>query len=1364
MAQDTTTHSKELTVDSLKTSLQAQNIPADKLEGNAGFLTISPPGISIGEIRKFLKGTLAEFGDLGQDLSNMIPSSLPIDGISLQSMKFVPRGEDGAPYLLQFTIAWASAKWEMIPGVIALESPSISMQVEGGRVSGSVSGVVEIENIPLLIEVDLPGELISVQLVKGDEDTQSAAALLQNFKVSPDGAKPPKGKGVKLSALTLNDLKLLGSIKGRRALFHLALGNIKIGPGNTALQLTLDYVGGTNSQITGSVYGEYDIKKKGDPKTNLFSLSLLAEYDGPEQGWLFKGSASSGDGPACSIKDLILAFDSDATTIPDFLSELAIKFLNLSYNTSTGNFSFSCDVDVKDLFGPDTEVDMIVSINLQKVGTSYEKTFSGQLIFKLENDFQMEFDVLFNQAPAETGTPADTATTFIAAYKNEGGGRINIGQLTRKIDPSFYIPLTIDLKDAFFIYDKKSKAQAADFLFGLDIGSGINLSKLPLVGKILPADQSLKIGIQPLIASGPQAPYFSSEELSTLANLVPGGGISLPNKAIDAQVGLGINLNLGPKSVHFDLPIKMGPKAQPEKVQPGQTPPKPTGDVGSAIEEKPAEGGGGEAAKMENSPGAMGTTPPAPSADGSNIQWLNIQKAFGPVQFNRIGLQYADKKVWAFLDADLSLAGLTLTLDGLGVGTPISKLDPEFKLLGVGIDYQQGPVEIGGSFLHYKITPKKGEPYDEYDGMATIKVEPLNISAIGSYAKVDGHDSLFLYAVLNYPIGGPSFFFVTGLAAGFGYNRAVKIPDISGVAQFPLVNEAVGGEGSPPPSGLSERRSYLTNEITKLRDYIYPKAGEYFLAAGIRFSSFEMIDSFAMVIVSFGQHFELDILGLSTLIVPTPQEGQAVTPIAEVQLALKAAFIPDEGFLGIQAQLTSNSYLISRSCRLTGGFAFFCWFAGPHEGDFVITLGGYHPKFQKPAWYPTVPRLGFNWIINPEIYIKGEAYFALCAHALMAGGSLHAVFHTGGIKAWFIIGADFIISWKPYFYDAHIYLDMGVSVTFWLFGTHTITVHVGADLKIWGPDFSGIAKVHLWIVTFTVRFGDAAPKPRPIDWATFRSSFLPKVDKICSISVANGLIRKLEDKGQAVQIINPKDFSLRINTVIPFTEVKVQKPDKSKSYDLSVGQLNESTFQQKKRINTFKWNGQAFVQENSADKISTGKVGIAAMALDSSAVHSTFYLIPTKKDDQTGDYVYLGESFGFKPIVKKMPAAMWGEKLTPGVNEQRYIENALAGFEIRPATPSTPGETHPVPKKELQYTTTHIENAYSFEQVKAFAATNTDGKGKAYIESHIATKDNMEKRRGLIEALGFDYQTIGVELTSDLAAEFVRDPQVGEFV
>lgn len=1369
MAQEANTQSRTLTVDGLKKSLTGQNIPADKIEGNDNFLVINPPGISVGQIRTFLKGTFSEFGELG----DMIPDSLPIDGVALQSLKFVPsNGTD--PYILQFTVGWASAKWDMIPGIIALESPSISMQILGGSISGSVSGIIEIEKIPLLVEVDLPEETVTVKLTSDAGKNNSAADLLKKFQVSPDKATKPDSKGINLgNALTLQDLTLLGSIKGRRALFHLALGQIKIGPGEMGLQLSLDYTGGTNSRISGSVYGEYDIKQPGNSGTNLLTLTLLAEYDGPEQGWLFKGSESA----TCSIGELIEVFDPGAKGVPDFLNNLTLKFLNLSYNTGTQSFSFSCEVDAKQLFGANTEADLIIGIDLKKSGTGYEKTFQGQLIFKLDDGFQMEFDLLFNQTPSDT-PKGNSDTTFLAAYKNLNGGKINIGKLTQKIEPGFYVPLTIDLKDAFFVYDKKANANAADFLFGLDVGSGINLSNLPLVGKIFPKDQTLKIGIQPLIASGPratnpaggtgtQAPFFTAQELSDLSNLVPGGGINFPTKAIKDTISLGINLDLGETSFHFDLPIMVGKKVQSQNVPKGQTPPAPAGDASQNIEEKSSESNPAEPAKTATSPGTMGTTPPAPNSGGGNIQWLNIQKSFGPVQFNRIGLQYANKKIWAFLDAGLSLAGLTLTLDGLGVGTPIDKLKPEFKLLGVSLDYQQGPVEIGASFLRYKVTPKDGAPYDEYDGIATIKAEIISVSAIGSYAKVDGHDSLFIYAVLDYPIGGPPFFLVTGIAAGFGYNRAVRMPDITGVAQFPLVNQAVGGEGSPIPTGIGARRNYLQNEISQLRGYIYPKPGEYFLAAGIRFSTFEIIDSFAMVIVSFGQNFELDILGLSTLIVPTPEEGQSVSPLAEVQLELKATFAPAEGFLGIQAQLTSNSFLLSRSCHLTGGFAFFLWFGGVHEGDFVVTLGGYHPKFRKPAWYPTVPRIGFNWIINSHIYVKGEFYFALSSHALMAGGGLQAVFHLGGIKAWFIIGADFIISWKPYFYDAEIYLDMGVSVTFWLFGRHTITIHLGADLHIWGPDFSGKARVHLWIITFTVSFGDAAPKPRPIDWATFKSSFLPNISKVCSIAVSNGLIRKLEDdQKHSVQVINPKDFSLLINTTIPFTQLTVESADKKVSYTIDLSSLNESVSQSRKIINSLKWDEvkNTFVQADSKDKVTTGKVGVAPMALDHSVVKSDFFLTLSKKDDQSGNYVYLAEDFALTPVLKRMPAAMWGDKITPGVNSQKFIENAVSGFEIRPAKPATPGKTHPVPKKDLQYTTDHIEDAYSFETIKAFGAVTSGDAGTAYIRNNIATPNTMEKRRTMIEALGLDYNNLGISMTEDIADDFVRDPQVGEFV
>jgi uncharacterized protein DUF6603 len=199
------------------------------------------------------------------------------------------------------------------------------------------------------------------------------------------------------------------------------------------------------------------------------------------------------------------------------------------------------------------------------------------------------------------------------------------------------------------------------------------------------------------------------------------------------------------------------------------------------------------------------------------------------------------------------------------------------------------------------------------------------------------------------------------------------------VASFPLVAEAVkdGGPASLPTSHEGQQKT-LANKLEQLEQYVPPSVGDIFIAAGIKFTSFKLLDSFALLIIKFGRRFEIDLLGLSTLTAPPPEAEKALPPVAEAQFALIASFIPAEGFLGVRAQLMSNSYILSKDCHLNGGFAFYTWFA-PHRqaGDFVLTLGGYHPKFVAPDHYPQVPRLSLNWQVSSELHLKADAYFAL---------------------------------------------------------------------------------------------------------------------------------------------------------------------------------------------------------------------------------------------------------------------------------------------------------------------------------------------------------------------------------------------------
>ncbi len=642
-----------------------------------------------------------------------------------------------------------------------------------------------------------------------------------------------------------------------------------------------------------------------------------------------------------------------------------------------------------------------------------------------------------------------------------------------------------------FVFDKGAAGTQATFLFGLDLGATIpSLSNLPLVGQELSAEQNIKVDNLRVL--------FASQALT--ANLVANvNGLLMSEIAPLPAIGLSEGLTLS-AAITF-----------------GSTP---------QILTVPIPGVGTPAAP----------TPPAPGTTSTNnATWFSLQKSFGPLHFNRVGVQYQDAAVWFLLDAALSLAGLTLSLDGLAVGSPLTPFAPEFQLRGLGLDCQSGPLEIGGSFLHTKQTLPNGTRYDEYDGAAFIKTEELTISALGSYALLGGNPSLFIYAVLDYPLGGPSFFFVTGLAAGFGYNRSLTVPAINQIAQFPLVAEAVSG--ATPPQSIND----IGNELAKLEQYIHPEVGETFFAVGIRFTSFKIIDSFVLVTVAFGNELEVNVLGLSTLILPTPiPDEPPVTPLAVVQMAVKASYIPAQGFLGVSAQLTSASYVLSNSCHLTGGFAFYSWFAGEHNGDFVQTLGGYHPSFVVPAHYPTVPRLAYSWQVDSQLSIKGQAYCALTASALMAGMQIQANWDSGNLRAWFSASFDFLISWKPFHYDISAHVNLGASYTFWFFGTQTISFDVGADLHIWGPEFSGTAHINLSIISFDVSFGaNSAHTPTPIDWVTFKKSFLPADTNVAGISVKAGLLNKTGQDESDLGVLDPKTFSLVTNSVVPSTSSRI---------------------------------------------------------------------------------------------------------------------------------------------------------------------------------------------------------------------------------
>ncbi len=481
------------------------------------------------------------------------------------------------------------------------------------------------------------------------------------------------------------------------------------------------------------------------------------------------------------------------------------------------------------------------------------------------------------------------------------------------------------------------------------------------------------------------------------------------------------------------------------------------------------------------------------------VAWIMVERQLGPFTLSRLGFGLRKWETGApeldvLIEGSLKLGSFELDLLGAGVALPLKDMGAWYAIIqGVAFSLSVGSTYLEGGLLKrrgpvYREDGTVKEMVTQYGGF--VSVRPFNkftIEAMGAWGTLaDGATTLFIYGML--PLGqgvGNAVFKVTGLALGAGLNRRVKEPPMSRIADFPLVRAVMGTSKSIVPLVPGAEPAEPMEVLAAMAEELPIEEGAYFGCFGLRFSIVEVVDCFALAVVDLGSELEIMILGFARI--KQPSSGWA---ICYLDLALKAALKPSEGSLLVQAQLTESSWVLSESCRLTGGFAVASWFAGEHAGDFVVTIGGYHPRFQRPAHYPIVPRLGLNWNVTGDLLIKGGMYFALTPSAIMAGGRLEALFSAGPISARFLAYADFLVQWKPLYYDIAIGIEIDVSLDLALF---TLSASIGVDLALMGPPVHGNATVHLAFISFTITFGDTPDEPPYLeDWAEFGQLFLAK--------------------------------------------------------------------------------------------------------------------------------------------------------------------------------------------------------------------------------------------------------------------------------
>ena len=488
------------------------------------------------------------------------------------------------------------------------------------------------------------------------------------------------------------------------------------------------------------------------------------------------------------------------------------------------------------------------------------------------------------------------------------------------------------------------------------------------------------------------------------------------------------------------------------------------------------------------------------AGSGSGPWFIPIQRGFGPVYVEQVGLG-VDKTgqqltaVRVLVDGKVEMLGLTMAVDDLGLKipwpTPANKTELwsaanwSVDLAGLAVAASTGGVNISGGLRRQPGTGTNPAPPD-YVGMIALRFGPYGLSAYGGYGVIpDGHGgqftSLFIYGALNAPIGGPPAFFLTGIGAGVGINRRLVMPSSLGeLPTYTLVRAL------DPQAPLLDPMVALD----QMQDEFPPERGAFWFAAGVSFTSFALVDCVAVLGVAVADGLEINLLGLARAALPT-----TAAPLAQVELALLARFSTREGVLWVQAQLTDNSWLLTPDVRLTGGFAFVSWFKGPHKGEFVLSIGGFHPSFQREG-YPVLPRVGYRWGVSDILVVKGETYFALTSEAIMAGTRFEASLKAGPLWAYLRMGGDGIIFFDPFHFEISAYAEIGAGITIDLdlFFFHirlTIAFHLHADVLVAGPNLHGTATIDLGVASATIAFGDTEDHSTDaLDWDSFRAKYL----------------------------------------------------------------------------------------------------------------------------------------------------------------------------------------------------------------------------------------------------------------------------------
>ncbi|MBQ1089365.1 DUF6603 domain-containing protein [Streptomyces sp. B93] len=426
------------------------------------------------------------------------------------------------------------------------------------------------------------------------------------------------------------------------------------------------------------------------------------------------------------------------------------------------------------------------------------------------------------------------------------------------------------------------------------------------------------------------------------------------------------------------------------------------------------------------------------------------------------------------VSASAGLPGLPLSvhLERAGIELPVTfapanrpGLDPsrlrELFPDGIGTELKVPPISGGGLVRR---TPDEG-----YGGLISIDLGVLRVQAVALFRPPDGKGPTSFLALLaaRFPTPGIQ------LGLGFALDAVGGLVGVNRRADLTALQQLVG-DGNADHVLFPDRAVERAQEIIGSLGSAFPVAsGRVLVGPMLRLNwGGRMVSLSGALILELPAPARALLLGRLLVGLPDPD-----VPLVRLQASVLGRVEPAEPLVELLVSL-SGSWIVGLAVR---GEMYLLVRGGP-QPEFVLSAGGFHPRYARPARVPALNRLQVDLAPGQGWGLRMEAYFAVTSNAVMFGGQvqLDATIAGCGVTGW--LGMDALFVFDPVFaFSVHVRAGVAVRA----FGRRLAGIALDFTLEgpaPWHAFGTGSISVLFWDVEldFDVRWGSPpAVRPKP---------------------------------------------------------------------------------------------------------------------------------------------------------------------------------------------------------------------------------------------------------------------------------------------